>query len=75
MRMLPQSYAEAVRLDPNFALAGRGLSIVTSFLYYQFRQILSANSAVAVKEAGDRAMSLCTTTRRSMVGAGHLSAT
>jgi tetratricopeptide (TPR) repeat protein len=51
------SYAEAVRLDPNFALAWARLSIVRSFLYYHSVNP-SANSAVAVKEAADRAMSL-----------------
>ena len=51
------SYAEAVRLDPSFALAWARLSIVRSFLYYHSVN-LSANSAVAVKEAADRAMSL-----------------
>ena len=51
------SYAEAVRLDPNFALAWARLSIVRSFLYYHSVNP-SANSAVAVKEAADLAMSL-----------------
>jgi serine/threonine protein kinase/Tfp pilus assembly protein PilF len=51
------SYAEAVQLDPNFALAWARLSIVRSFLYYHSVNP-SANSAVAVKEAADRAMSL-----------------
>jgi serine/threonine protein kinase/tetratricopeptide (TPR) repeat protein len=51
------SYAEAVRLDPNFALAWARLSIVRSFLYYHDVNP-SANSAASVKEAADRAMSL-----------------
>ena len=51
------NYAEAVRLDPNFALAWARLSIVRSFLYYHDVNP-SANSAAAVKETADRAMSL-----------------
>jgi serine/threonine protein kinase/Flp pilus assembly protein TadD len=51
------SYAEAVRLDSNFAVAWARLSIVRSFLYYHDVN-LTANSAAAVKEAADRAMSL-----------------
>ncbi|HJW39578.1 MAG TPA: protein kinase [Candidatus Udaeobacter sp.] len=51
------SYAEAVRLDPNFALAWARLSIARSFLYYHDVNP-SANSAAAVKDAADRAMSL-----------------
>ena len=51
------SYAEAVRLDSNFALAWARLSIVRSFLYYHSVN-LSVNSAAVVKETADRAMSL-----------------
>ena len=51
------AYAEAVRLDPNFALAWARLSIVRSFLYYHGVDP-NVNSAAAVKEAADRAIAL-----------------
>ena len=51
------AYAEAVRLDPNFALAWARLSIVRSFLYYNSVD-RNVNSAAAVKEAADRAIAL-----------------
>ena len=50
-------YAEAVQLDPNFALAWARLSIVRSFLYYHSVDP-KLNSAAAVKEAADRAIAL-----------------
>jgi serine/threonine protein kinase/Tfp pilus assembly protein PilF len=52
-----KTYAEAVQLDPNFALAWARLSIVRSFLYYHGVDP-NVNSAVAVKEAADRAIAL-----------------
>ena len=51
------AYAEAVRLDPNFALGWARLSIVRSFLYYHGVDP-NVNSAAAVKEAADRALAL-----------------
>jgi serine/threonine protein kinase/Tfp pilus assembly protein PilF len=51
------AYAEAVALDPNFALAWARLSIVRSFLYYNGVD-RNVNSAAAVKEAADRAIAL-----------------
>jgi TolB-like protein/Tfp pilus assembly protein PilF len=50
-----KTYAEAVQLDPNFALAWARLSIVRSFLYYHGVES-NVNSAAAVKEAADRAI-------------------
>jgi len=50
-----KTYAEAVQLDPNFALAWARLSIVRSFLYYHGIE-QNVNSAAAVKEAADRAI-------------------
>ena len=50
-------YAEAVKLDPNFALAWARLSLVRSFLYYNSVN-RTANSAAAVQEAADRALAL-----------------
>ena len=51
------AYAEAVRLDPNFALAWARLSMVRSFLYYHDVHP-EVNSASAVKEPADRALAL-----------------
>lgn len=50
-------YAEAVRLDPQFALAWARLCVARSQLYFNGID-LDANSGAAVKEAADRAMSL-----------------
>ena len=51
------NYATAVRLDPNFALAWAHLALIRSNFY--FSGINPAeNSAAAVKEAADRAISL-----------------
>jgi serine/threonine protein kinase/Flp pilus assembly protein TadD len=52
-----KSYAEAVELDPHFALAWARLSIVRSFLYYHGVEQY-VNSAAAVKEAADRAIAV-----------------
>lgn len=48
-------YAEAVRLDPQFALAWARLAVARSQLYFNGID-LDKNSAAAVKEAADRAM-------------------
>jgi TolB-like protein/Tfp pilus assembly protein PilF len=50
-------YAEAVRLDPRFALAWARLAVARSQLYFNGLD-LETNSGAAVKEAADRAMSL-----------------
>jgi TolB-like protein/Tfp pilus assembly protein PilF/class 3 adenylate cyclase len=50
-------YAEAVRFDPQFALAWARLAVARSQLYFNGID-LKTNSAAAVKEAADRAMSL-----------------
>jgi serine/threonine protein kinase/Tfp pilus assembly protein PilF len=50
-------YAEAVRLDPKFALAWARLAVARSQLYFNGID-LERNSGAAVKEAADRAMSL-----------------
>ncbi len=51
------AYAEAVRLDPKFALAWARLSLVRSFLYFNSID-QDVNSAAAVKEAASRAIAL-----------------
>ena len=50
-------YVEAVRLDPQFALAWAHLAVSRSYLYFNGVD-LDKNSGGAVKEAADRAMSL-----------------
>jgi tetratricopeptide (TPR) repeat protein len=50
-------YAEAVQLDPQFALAWARLAVARSQLYFNGID-LETNSGAAVKEAADRAMSL-----------------
>ena len=51
------AYAEAVRLDPKFALAWARLAVVQSFLYFNGAEP-DKNSGTAVKEAADRALAL-----------------
>ena len=51
------AYAEAVKRDPNFALAWARLSVVRAFLYYNSVD-RSVNSAAAVQDAADLAMAL-----------------
>ena len=50
-------YAEAVRLDPQFALAWARLAVARSYLYFNGID-LGKNSGAAVKDAADRAISL-----------------
>jgi TolB-like protein/Tfp pilus assembly protein PilF len=50
-------YADAVRLDPRFALAWARLAVARSQLYFNGID-LQTNSAAAVKEAADQAISL-----------------
>jgi serine/threonine protein kinase/Tfp pilus assembly protein PilF len=51
------AYAEAVQLDPNFALAWARLSLARGFLYFNGVE-RNANSALMVKEAADHAIAL-----------------
>src|SRR5213079_248672 len=62
-------YAEAVRLDPKFALAWARLAVIRSFLYFN-RIEPNANIAEAVKEAADRAMALAPEAGESWVAQG-----
>src|SRR6516165_3562537 len=62
-------YAEAVRLDPHFALAWARLASVRSFLYFN-RIESNTNTAAAVKEAADRAMALAPEAGESWVAQG-----
>jgi TolB-like protein/Tfp pilus assembly protein PilF len=51
------AYAEAVKLDPKFAVAWARLGVLRSFLYFNGVDT-NTNSAAAVKEAADQAMAL-----------------
>src|SRR5438067_11062456 len=62
-------YAEAVRLDPKFALAWARLAVIRSFLYFN-RIEPNTNTAEAVKEAADRAMALAREAGESWVAQG-----
>ena len=62
-------YAEAVRLDPNFALAWARLAALRSFLYFN-RIEPNTNTAAAVKEAADRAMALAPQAGESWIAQG-----
>jgi TolB-like protein/class 3 adenylate cyclase/Tfp pilus assembly protein PilF len=62
-------YTEAVRLDPNFALAWGRLAAVRSFLCFN-RIELNTNTPAAVKEAADRAMALAPEAGESWIAQG-----
>jgi len=62
-------YTEAVRLDPNFALAWGRLAAVRSFLYFN-RIELNTNTPAAVKEAADRSMALAPEAGESWIAQG-----
>jgi len=64
-----RGYEQAVELDPNFALAWARLAIMRSFLYFNAID-LSKNTAVAVKNAADRAMSLAPEAGESWIAQG-----
>jgi len=62
-------YAEAVRLDPTFALAWARLAMTRSVLYLN-RVDLNVNTSEAVKEAADRAMALAPESGESWIALG-----
>src|SRR5437868_1109790 len=51
------AYAQAIQLDPKFALASARLAVVRSFLYFNSID-RKVNTPAAIKEAADRAMAL-----------------
>jgi TolB-like protein/cytochrome c-type biogenesis protein CcmH/NrfG len=51
------AYAQAIQLDPKFALAWARLAVVRSFLYFNSID-RKVNTPAAIKEAADRAMAL-----------------
>jgi TolB-like protein len=69
LREVADDYSEAVRLDPNFALAWARLATVRSFLY--FNQLdLGTNTPAVIKEAADRAMALAPEAGESWIAQG-----
>src|SRR5438270_1047260 len=56
-RAAAAEYRQAVQLDPKFALAWAHLALLQSFLYFNGVDT-NTNSAAAVKEAADQAMTL-----------------
>jgi TolB-like protein/Tfp pilus assembly protein PilF len=69
LQQVVRAYSEAVRLDPNFALAWARLAAVRSFLFSNGINA-SENTAAAVKEAADRAMQLAPEAGESWVAQG-----
>ncbi len=63
------AHAQAVQLDPKFALAWARLGVLRSFLYFNDVD-RKTNTADAVKEAADRAMSLAPDAGESWVAQG-----
>ncbi len=64
-----RDYAEAVQVDPKFALAWARLAVIRSFLYFNAVDT-NTNSAGAVKEATDRAMALAPEAGESWIAQG-----
>ncbi len=62
-------YTEAVRLDPNFALAWARLATLRSILYYNGFDV-ATNTPAAIKEAADRAMALAPESGESWIAQG-----
>ena len=64
-----RDYAEAVRLDPQFALAWARLAVIRSFLYFN-RIEPEINTAEAVKDCTDRATAIAPEAAESWVAQG-----
>jgi TolB-like protein/Flp pilus assembly protein TadD len=64
-----EAYAQAVQLDPKFALAWARLAVIRSFLYFNFVE-RPANSPAAVQEAAERAMTLAPEAGESWIARG-----
>ena len=63
------AYAQAVRLDPKFALAWARLAVFRSFLFFNTID-RTANTPAAVQEAADRAMALAPEAGESWIAKG-----
>jgi TolB-like protein/Tfp pilus assembly protein PilF len=68
-REVASDYAEAVRLDPNFALAWARLAVIRSFLYFNGLD-RNINTPQAVREAVDRAQALAPDAGESWIALG-----
>ena len=64
-----RAYAQAVQLDPKFAIAWARLGVIRSFLYFNGVAPVE-NTAAAVKEAADRAMALAPEAGESWIAVG-----
>jgi TolB-like protein/Tfp pilus assembly protein PilF len=64
-----EAYAQAVQLDPKFALAWARLAVLRSFLYFNSVD-RSVNTPAAVKEAADHAMALAPESGESWIAQG-----
>jgi TolB-like protein/cytochrome c-type biogenesis protein CcmH/NrfG len=63
------AYAQAVHLDPKFALAWARLGVLRSFLYFNSID-RNVNTAAAVQDAADRAMALAPEVGESWIAKG-----
>ncbi|MGB6313157.1 MAG: tetratricopeptide repeat protein, partial [Pseudolabrys sp.] len=68
-RHAADAYAQAVRLDPKFALAWARLAVIRSFLYFNSID-LHSNTQSAVEEAANRAMALAPDAGESLIAQG-----
>ena len=64
-----EAYAQAVQLDPKFALAWARLAVLRSFLYFNSVE-RNVNTPTAVKDAADRAMALAPDAGESWIAKG-----
>jgi TolB-like protein/Flp pilus assembly protein TadD len=64
-----EAYAQAVQLDPKFALAWARLAVLRSFLYFNSVE-RNVNTPAAVKDAADRAMALAPEAGESWIAKG-----
>jgi len=64
-----EAYAQAVQLDPNFALAWARLAVLRSFLYFNSVE-RNVNTPAAVKDAAERAMALAPEAGESWIAKG-----
>src|ERR1051326_7601723 len=63
------AYAQAVQLDPKFALAWARLAVLRSFLFFNTIE-RNVNTSAAVQEAADRAMALAPEAGESWIAKG-----
>jgi TolB-like protein/Tfp pilus assembly protein PilF len=69
VRQVARDYAEAVQLDPKFAIAWARLGVVRSWLYFNGVDP-DVNTADAVKESADRAMAIAPEAGESWLAEG-----